>query len=347
VSPGAVALRAPGRVLVMGAGAIGCYLGGRLALAGVEVHFVGRPRVLAQLAVHGLTVSESDGATATLAPADLRLHERVPAGVDFALVLLCVKSGATGQAAAELGAVLAAGTPVLSMQNGLHNTEIAQSAAPALRLLAGMVPYNVAEIAPGVCLRGSGGALALRDDAVTRAWLPVLRGAGLACALHADMRAVQWAKLLLNLNNPVNALSGRPLREQLLTSDLRWVTAALMSEALALLRGSKQPLARLTPLPPGAVPAVMRLSTPLFRLVAAKMLRIDPRARSSMADDLALGRRTEIAALCGEVVRLAGSLGRDAPKNARMITLVESAESGSLSVPCDPRDLRRAIESAG
>lgn len=338
---------APGRVLVMGAGAIGCYLGGRLALSGVEVHFVGRPRVLSQLAVHGLTVSESDGATATLAPPRLHLHDRVPGGPSFALALLCVKSGATAAAAAELGAALAPGTPVLSMQNGLHNAEVAQAAAPALRVLAGMVPYNVAEIAPGVVLRGSAGALALQDDAVTRAWLPALRAAGLAAATHADMRAVQWAKLLLNLNNPVNALSGRPLREQLLTTDLRWVTAALMAEALALLRAARQPIARLTPLPPGALPAVMRLPTPLFRLVAAKMLKIDPRARSSMADDLALGRRTEISALCGEVIRLAGSTGRDAPRNARMIMLVESAETGSLSVPCEPRDLRHAIASAG
>jgi 2-dehydropantoate 2-reductase len=331
----------------MGAGAIGGYLGGRLALAGVEVHFVGRPHALAQLLVHGLTVCETDGATATLAPADLHLHETVPSGSQFALVLLCVKSGATTQAASELAAALAPGTPVLSMQNGLHNAELAQSAAPALRVLAGMVPYNVAEIAPGVCLRGSRGALALQDDAATRAWLSAFRAAGLAVATRTDMRAIQWAKLLLNLNNPVNALSGRPLREQLLTSDLRWVTAALMSEALALVRAARQPLARLTPLPPGMIPDVLRLPTSLFRLVAAKMLEIDPRARSSMADDLALGRRTEIAALCGEIVRLAGSLGRDAPRNARMITLVESAEMGSLSVPCDPRDLRRAIESVG
>ena len=338
---------APGRVLVMGAGAIGCYLGGRLALDGVDVHFVGRPRVLDPLRLHGLTVCDADGATATLAPTQLHLHDAVPAGLPIALVLLCVKSGATTHAAAELAGTLAPGTPVLSMQNGLHNAELAQAAAPALRVLAGMVPYNVAEIAPGVCLRGNGGALALQDDAATRAWLPAFHAAGLLAATRADMRAVQWAKLLLNLNNPVNALSGRPLREQLLTPDLRRVTAALMAEALALLRLAHQPLARLTPLPPAALPAVMRLPTPLFRLVASKMLRIDPRARSSMADDLARGRQTEIAALCGEVVRLAGSLGRDAPRNARMITLVESAEAGSLRVPCEPRDLRRAIESAG
>jgi 2-dehydropantoate 2-reductase len=336
-----------GSVLIMGAGSIGCYLGGRLALAGHDVHFVGRPRVLDQLRAHGLTITEPDGTSATLAADMLSLHEDVPSGLGISLVLMCVKSSATPKAAMALARALPIGTLVVCMQNGLHNAEVARSVAARLRFLSGMVPFNVAEIGPGNFLRGSGGALALEEDDVTRAWLPTLDEAGLPAATHKDIRAVQWGKLLLNLNNPVNALSGRPLREQLLTSDLRWVTAALMAEALALLRAARQPLARLTPVPPGALPGVMRLPTPLFRLVAARMLRIDPRARSSMADDLALGRRTEIAALCGEVVRLAGSMGRDAPRNARMITLVESAESGSLSVPCDPRDLRRAIDSAG
>ncbi len=336
----------------MGAGAIGCYLGGRLALAGVDVEFVGRPAVLDALRVHGLTVVEPDDSSETLPAARLSLHEHVPAAPGVALVLLCVKSGATGDAAAALGATLPPGTPVLSMQNGLRNAEIARAAAPALRVLAGMVPYNVAEIAPGAWQRGSHGTLVLQDDAVTRAWLPALRGAGLAAAACADMRAVQWAKLLLNLNNPVNALSGLPLRAQLRDRDLRATTAALMAEAIALLALARQPLARLTPLPPRWLPALMRLPTWLFERVAARMLKIAPRARSSMADDLDRGRRTEIDELCGEVVRLATSLGRAAPRNACMVALVRAAEQAARTAGSSTRPLsagaglRRRIDAA-
>ena len=336
----------------MGAGAIGCYLGGRLVHAGVDVHFVGRRRVLDALRAHGLSVAEADGATATIAADRLSLHERVPPGLGLALVLLCVKSGATDDAARELAATLPAGTLVASMQNGLHNAEIAQRAAPALRVVAGMVPYNVAEIAPGTWLRGSGGALALQDDPATRAWLATLERAGLATQLHADMRAVQWAKLLLNLNNPVNALSGLPLRAQLLDRDLRATTAALMAEAVDLLACTHQPLARLTPVPPRLLPALMRLPTPLFSRLAARMLKIDPRARSSMADDLALGRPTEIDALCGEVVRLADSMRERAPCNERMVSLVRAAEHAAetrgspVRRPTPGAELRREIEDA-
>jgi 2-dehydropantoate 2-reductase len=310
-------------VLVMGAGAIGCYLGGCLQAGGAAVVFVGRPRVLAALRAHGLTLTDLDQRRAHVAVGALDLYESVPAGLAPALVVVAVKSGATEAAAAELGATLPAGTAVLSMQNGLANATRGQAASPTLRWLAGMVPFNVAEIGPGQFHRGTSGMLAAQDDPALRALQPVFERAGLPLELHADLRAVQWGKLLLNLNNPVNALSGQPLRAELMERGYRECLAALQSEALTLLRAAGIAPAQVTALPPQRIPALLRLPTPLFRLVAARMLRIDAQARSSMADDLARDRPTEIDALCGEVVRLAGNLGRSAPLNARMVALVQ------------------------
>jgi len=69
---------------------------------------------------------------------------------------------------------------------------------------------------------------------------------------------------------------------------------------------------------------VLRLPNWIFERVAARMLRIDVKARSSMADDLALGRPTEVDAFCGEVVRLARAHGLPAPLNAKIQQLVET-----------------------
>lgn len=309
-------------VLVMGAGAIGCYLGGGLQAAGVPVVFVGRPRVLAALREHGLTLTDLDERRQRLDAAALSLHETIPEGLAPALVLLAVKSGATAEAAAQLGAALPAGTTVVSMQNGVSNAATAQAAAPTLRVLAGMVPFNIAELAPGHYHRGTTGELAAQDDAVLRARLADFRRAGLPMQLHADLRTVQWGKLLLNLNNPVNALSGLPLRAQLMDRGYRECLAALQTEALGVLRAAGIQPAQVGALPPQRIPPLLRLPTPLFRLIASRMLRIAPQARSSMADDLSQGRTTEIDALCGEVVRLAESVGATAPLNARMTELV-------------------------
>jgi len=331
-------------VLVMGAGSVGCFVGGLTQRAGVPVHFVGRPRVLAMLRKQGLRLTDQDGLDHRIPALDLRLHEEPPAGIRPDLVLLCVKSAATVEAATALGLTLPLGTPVVSLQNGIGNAAAARLAAPQLHWHAGMVPFNVAELAPGHYHRGSAGALAAEgrpEDLALAAWQTALARVGMGLQLHADLAPVQWGKLLLNLNNPVNALSGLPLREQLLQRGYRRVLAALQQEALGLLDAARRPVAQLTPLPPHRLPALLRLPTPLFRLAAARLLRIDAQARSSMADDLALGRATEIDALCGELVRLAQGLHRSAPLNARMQGLVEAWPKRRR--PYAPAELLRAI----
>ncbi|MEZ5701335.1 MAG: 2-dehydropantoate 2-reductase [Burkholderiaceae bacterium] len=319
----------PGTVLVMGAGSVGCYLGGCLQAAGAVVDFVGRPRVLADLEAHGLRITDLDGADHHLSPHSLRLHAQLPEGLEPELVLLCVKSPATAEAARSLLARSPFNTLVISMQNGLRNVETAKLAAPGLRFLPGMVPYNIAELAPGHFHRGSAGQLAVQGAADLIRWQPLFEAAGIPFEVHADLKPMQWGKLLLNLNNPVNALSGLPLQAELLDARHRRQFAALVHEALGVLKAAGIEPARLTPLPWWLFVWVLRLPTPLFRRLAARMLRIDPKARSSMADDLALGRATEIDVLCGEVARMAASLGLEAPLNEAMVARIRARRPAS------------------
>ena len=185
------------------------------------------------LAAYGQTLTDHDGGRLQLAAASLQRHGAEPS--DLAangaplLVPLCVKSGATATTAT------AAGTRVLSMQNGIGSAAIAQAASPRLTVLPGTVPFNVAEAGAGKLHRGTNGQLAAQDHPALRPWLPLL-AAGLPLALRADLAAVQWGKLPLNLNTAVNALSGLPLRAQLLDRDLRCCTAALVTETPAVRR---------------------------------------------------------------------------------------------------------------
>jgi len=133
---------------------------------------------------------------------------------------------------------------------------------------------------------------------------------------------VQWGKLLLNLNNPVNALSNLPLRQELLDRDCRRVFAALQTEALRVMARAGIAPAQVTAVSPTLLPHVLRLPNWLFTRLAKRMLQIDAKARSSMWDDLEAGRVTEIDALSGAVVRLAAQQGMEAPLNARMCELL-------------------------
>jgi 2-dehydropantoate 2-reductase len=320
--------------VVMGAGAIGCYVGGRLAAAGFMVTFVGRPRMMATLRQHGLTVTDLDGFKVHLPGDQLQLTEQLDASL-FAkpcTVLLCVKGGATRAAAQELATACPAHTTVISLQNGVDNTDRIRAEAPALAVVAGMVPFNVVLLPHGHVHRGTTGALHTTRQATTQVLQPDWNAAGLSLALTDDMQSVQWGKLLLNLNNPVNALSDLPLRTQLMDRDYRRVVAALQTEALQALKAAGIRPAKVATAPPLWLPFILGLPNSVFTRVAARMLRMDATARSSMWEDFQQGRVTEIDDLCGAVVRLAQAHGTQAPANAAMCRLINGHQAGqSLS----------------
>ncbi|MGE7469746.1 2-dehydropantoate 2-reductase [Bosea sp. NPDC003192] len=315
------------RICIYGAGAIGCYLGGRLAAAGAEVGFVGRPGIGEELRQHGLTLTHYNGRHWRVPPEATAFSTEPEAATAAELILVTVKSGATAQAAAELAGVIGPNAVVISFQNGIGNADTLHEALPGRIVLAGMVPFNVIRRGPGAFHQASEGEPEVADSPALAPILDDFASAGFALRRHRDMVPVQWAKLLLNLNNAVNALSGLPLQQELAQRAYRRCLALAQAEALALLKQAGIAPARLTPLPARWIPMLLRLPDALFARLARKMLAIDPSARSSMADDLAAGRRTEIDWINGEVVSLAQRLGRQAPVNALLVLLVKAAEN--------------------
>ncbi|CAD5246355.1 2-dehydropantoate 2-reductase [Bosea sp. 62] len=317
------------RICIYGAGAIGCYLGGRLAAGSADVDFIGRPGVGEELGQHGLALTHYDGRDWRVPPETIAFSTEPGAAAAADLILVTVKSGATAQAAGELATLAAPNAVVISFQNGIGNADTLRAALPGRSVLAGMVPFNVIRRGPGAFHQASEGEPEVEDAAALAPFLADFTRAGFALRRHRDMPPVQWAKLLLNLNNAVNALSALPLQQELAQRAYRRCLALAQAEALALLKQAGIQPARLTPLPAAWIPALLRLPDALFARLARKMLAIDPSARSSMADDLAAGRRTEVDWINGEVVRLADRLGRRAPVNARLISLIKAAESDS------------------
>lgn len=328
------------RIGVFGAGAVGCYLGGRLAAAGHAVTLLGRP-ALVEEAADGLRLTDYAGA-------DLRVRARVvttpEALAEADAVLVTTKSRDTAVAGAELARVLPDGAVVASFQNGVRNAAVLREALPGRRVLAGMVPFNVVRRPGAHVHQGTSGVLVIEQtpDAAEATLLAALVSAGLPARACADMTGILWGKLLLNLNNPVNALAGVPLREQLGDRDLRRVVAACMREGLAVVRRAGiRPRFDLA-LPLGLIPTLLSLPTPVFRLGARAMLRIDPEARSSMWEDLERGRPTEIEALNGEIVALGRRVGVPTPVNVAVVARVRAAE-GHGSPKLSGRALRREL----
>lgn len=315
-------------IAVFGAGSIGCYVGGRLAAAGGRVILIGRQYIASAIQQHGLTLTDYRGYRAQVTPGQLTMSTDPGAAVGADLVLVTVKSTATEAAGRALEFFLKSSAVVVSLQNGLHNVNLLQQHLRAHTVLGGMVSFNVTQPAPAHFHQGSEGNIAVERSALLEPFLSSFAAAGLPLSLCDDIEAVQWAKLLLNLNNAINALSGLPLKTELSQRAYRQVLAAAQQEALTLLRARRQRLARLTPLPMRWLPRLLDTPDGLFQRLANRLLAIDPMARSSMQDDLDAGRKTEIDHLQGEILRLARSQHAGAPVNERLLQLVHEAEHG-------------------
>jgi 2-dehydropantoate 2-reductase len=310
----------------MGAGAIGCYLGGKLIEAGCAVTLVGRPALAEEIAAHGLSLSDYHGHAARLEPSRLSIGTSASALAASELVLVTVKRGDTARAGAALAPHLPAEAVVVSFQNGVDNPDVLRAALPGRRVLAGMVPFNVLRQDGARFHQGTSGTLAVERDPAGAPLVEALRRAELPVETYPDMRPVLWGKLLVNLNNSVNALSGVPIQQMLAERAYRRVMAACIREGLhALQRAGIRPKLEM-PLPPRLIPHLLTLPDAIFSLAARRMITVDPQARSSMWDDLQRGRTTEVDGLNGEVVRLAARVGTAAPVNAGIVDLVRAAE---------------------
>jgi 2-dehydropantoate 2-reductase len=313
----------PIEVAVFGAGAIGCWVGGRLAAGGANVTLIGRPRVLDELA-NGLTVSDLGGESYTV---NVRTATDASAARRAQVVLVTVKSAQTEEAGKALAPHVSGDAALVSLQNGVRNVATLRAACNR-SVIAGMVPWNVVRRDVATYHRGSSGTLMLEHNYPLIELYEAFSCSGIGYETRVDMDEVQWAKLVMNLNNAINALSGIPLRDELSQRGYRRVLAAAQREALALLASKRQRVAKLTPLPPSWMPRALELPDGVFRVLAKKMIAIDPHARSSMWDDFEAKRPTEIDYLQGEVVRLAREIGGQAPVNAALVDLVRAAEAG-------------------
>jgi 2-dehydropantoate 2-reductase len=316
-------------IVIAGAGSIGCYAGGCLALAGRRVVLLARPRIEKALRKGGLRITDLEGRDRRLEPGAFRITadpaDALP-GAD--MILVTVKSGATEDIAALVAAHAGPNAIVVSLQNGVDNADRLRARLPGRRVLSGMVPFNVVQSPDGETPlrlhRASEGTVLIEDGV---AGLGELLGVdGFAVATHGDMAAVLWGKLLLNLNNALVALSDLPLATQL--SDRRWrlILAGQIDEALAAMKASGIAPARIAGLRPVLLPKMLGLPDWLFKRLARRMLAIDPEARSSMWDDLQRGRPTEIDQLQGAILRLAEKTGTSTPLLRRVTALVREAE---------------------
>ena len=134
----------PLRITVIGAGVVGCYLGGRLA-PHADVTLVGRPHVLAPIRGVGLTGERGEGGGDRLhLPAESLTLAESPESVRRSdVVLVCTKAGSTAAATAEFVPFLRRGSLVVGLQNGLHSADLIRDAVDVAPVIGGILPRQL------------------------------------------------------------------------------------------------------------------------------------------------------------------------------------------------------------
>src|SRR3984893_16376820 len=214
--------------------------GGMYAAAGRRVALLARPRLIGEIESHGLRLTSFDGLDRSIAPNKLALSDDPQIFGDAAAVLVTVKSADTAGIADLIARHAPADAVVVSLQNGISNVAMLRQRLPGRRVLAAMVPFNVIALGEGRFHRATSGDIVIEQDELDIA--AQLSVPGLAMRPSDNIVGVQWGKLLVNLNNALNALSGLPLRQQLSQRAWRVLFADQMAEGLARIRaGGMQP----------------------------------------------------------------------------------------------------------
>lgn len=292
-------------VAIVGAGAVGGYYGAMLAAAGVPVTMIARPAQVEVLRARGLRLETSDddrclAVGASSDPADA-------AGAD--LVLVCVKSGDTEAAGRALAPFVRATATVCSLQNGVDN---AARLRALLQVPVWPVPvYMAAEsVGTGQVRHLGGGALVLPDDDAVAPVAALFEQAGIPVTRSANVAGALWSKLVMNCAyNALSAITDLPYGELVRQAGVPQVMHDVVVECVNVARGLG-----------------IALEGDVFEGVE-RIARTMPGQRSSTAQDLRRGRRTEIDDLNGAIVRHAEPLGIATPVNRTLHALVRALET--------------------
>ena len=310
------------RIVVAGAGAVGSVVGGLLSAHGHDVLLVGRDPNMAAIARDGLRVTGLFGEHRgrPRVATDLA-HADEPADVVF----VSVKSHATGYVAATLARWRNVPPLVVSLQNGLGNVETLAGALGRERVLGARVIFGALLPEPGVAhvtVNARPVAIGpLHDDAALFAEARGVASLLLACGIPAEALAsvepLLWEKALYNCGlNPLSALHGLTYGEVVASPELRPLLDAAIDEGFAVARTC-------------GIALPWRDAADFRDYFHATLVPPTAAHRSSMRQDLEAGRRTEIDAIGGAIVRAGARHGVPTPVNASLVDAIHEAERRS------------------
>lgn len=308
------------RIAIYGAGAIGSLFGGLFARAGFNVVLIARRPTVQEVMARGLNL---EGLVEDTVRPEAR--ERLAAGDPADIVFLTVKARDVRAAGAAIGSALRNSVPVVALQNGLGIGEHLRDGLaaggwpdPLSAIIRGTTSYGATLLGPGRVRYAGEGEIVISDRTIVPQAGDIvaetLEKAGLQVRRVADIGLEIWKKLLVNAAvNPVTADHGVE-NGRLLQEPLRGQAELLLREAQAV-----------------AAAEGYRFSNAEADRELWRVVRATAENRSSMLQDLDVGRLTEVDSISGALAALGEKDGIPMPATRRAVDRVHrrEAEQGS------------------
>lgn len=324
------------KVVVFGAGAIGCTLGGYLAKGGVDVTLITRQRYVDQIRKKGITIqSRTDEVTA---------FPEVAERLDFRpdIVLLTVKSQDTVEAATQIKE-LVHGVPIVSLQNGIRNIELLSDILIWEDIIGGVVAFDARIVRPGRVVFSMkepyiviGEAFRKKDSRIEYIEKLLQRNGVINVRVSENIRGALWSKLIMNVGgNALMTLTELRIRELMGNSKIRRLTVKLMKEAYVVVKKAGIDLES----SPGFHPGVFgRMPAPFLSLVISLLIRFKVKDMDyeelRFLKDIKRGK-TEVDYLNGEIVELGKEIGCPTPMNDKIVALTHRMEETGEQIGVD------------
>lgn len=303
------------RVAVLGAGSVGSYFGGMLARAGAQVTLIARAPHVEAIRRSGLLLDT----TTFQERVKVEASSEVSAVRGADLVLFCVKTIDTEDAARLLAPHLTPSAIVVSLQNGVDNvTRICSAtgidALPAVVYIAAALPE------PGHMKHSGRGDLtvgelpnisrAAASPPRTERVAALFTAAGVPCRVSPTIEIDLWTKMLMNCaGNALSGIAQTSFGHVAQSLPVRTVLQKVIEETVSVARASGVPLPDQD-----------------WAEKGRKNSENLGEATSSMAQDIARGKRTEIDSLNGYIVRRGAELGIETPVSLTLTSLVKLIE---------------------
>jgi 2-dehydropantoate 2-reductase len=300
------------RIAVVGAGAIGCYYGAKLAHAGCDVHFLMRGDTT-EIRRSGIRIN---GGGESLHLAEVQHHASTAQIGPCDLVLVAVKATANGDLLKLIPPLLHEKTMLLTLQNGFGNEEFLAKNFGAERVLGGLCFVCLIRTSPGVIELYDQGHVALGEynrgpEARTHDVASEFKRCGVLCNVVENLALERWRKLIWNI--PFNGLSiaagGIDTAAILSDNDLRHECLVLMEEVILAANKCAFPL-----------PATAALEQ-------VKRTELMGAYKPSTLIDFEAGRPLEIEAIWGEPLRRARGAGAATPRLEELYEKLKTIDS--------------------